>query len=241
MSLDLPGRSREAELMDGAALSFAEFGACLRQLEWINRLSLGYRPTLRWLDRVARGRATLSVLDVGSGHGDTLRRIAGWAGRRGLAVELTGLDLNPWSARAALLATPPGLSIAYETGDVFALDPGRHFDVVVSALFTHHLDDARLVRFLRWMQATARLGWFVNDLHRHALPEWFLRAAFAAPGVNRLVRHDGPASFRRAMTRAEWRQALDAAGVAGRVTWHAPFRWGIESVAASPAAGDARA
>jgi hypothetical protein len=61
----------------------------------------------------------------------------------------------------------PTCSITYETGDVFALDPARRFDVVVSALFTHHLDDAQLVRFLRWMQATARLGWFVNDLHRH--------------------------------------------------------------------------
>jgi 2-polyprenyl-3-methyl-5-hydroxy-6-metoxy-1,4-benzoquinol methylase len=142
-------------------------------------------------------------------------------------VDLTGVDLNPWSARAAAAATPPDLPIRYETGDVFDLDPARRFDVVVSALFTHHLDDAGLVRFLRWMQATARVGWFVNDLHRHALPEWFLRAVFAAPGVNRLVRHDGPASFRRAMTRAEWQLALDAAGVRARIAWHAPFRWGV--------------
>lgn len=213
--------------MDGKDLSFAEFQSCLRQLEWINRLSLGYRPTLRWLDRIARGRTTLSVLDVGSGHGDTLRRIALWARARGIAVELTGVDLNPWSEQAAALATPPNMPITYKTGDVFALDPARHFDVVVSALFAHHLDDTQLVRFLRWMQATARLGWFVNDLHRHKLPEWFLRTVFAAPGVNRLVRHDGPASFRRAMTRAEWQRALDAAGVRARIAWHAPFRWGV--------------
>jgi hypothetical protein len=30
------------------------------------------------------------------------------------------------------------------------------------------------------------------------------------------------------MTRAEWQQALDAAGVPGRIAWHAPFRWGVE-------------
>lgn len=213
--------------MDGAGLSFKEFQACLRQLEWLNRLSLGYRPTLRWLSRIAAGRSSLSVLDVGSGHGDALRRIAAWARRAGIAVELTGLDLNPWSARAAALATPPGMQINWETGDIFALDPSRRFDVVVSALFTHHLDDDGLVRFLRWMQGTARLGWFVNDLHRHAVPFWFLRAVFAAPGVNRLVRHDGPVSVRRAMTRAEWQAALDAARVQANIAWHAPFRWGV--------------
>ena len=55
--------------------------ARLRDLGRINRWSLAYRPTLRWLDRlVARtGPRSLSVLDVGAGGGDMLRAIA--AGR----------------------------------------------------------------------------------------------------------------------------------------------------------------
>jgi hypothetical protein len=57
--------------------------------------------------------------------------------------------------------------------------------VIVSSHFAHHLSDADLVRFLRWMEGAARLGWFVNDLHRHWLPRPRAagggRAAAAAP------------------------------------------------------------
>lgn len=220
-------RSFEPELMDGPGIPYAEFRGCLRQLEWINRLSLGYRPTLRWLEGVARGRAALSVLDLGCGHGDTLRAVARWAARRGLPVRLTGLDINPMAAEAAREATPPGLAIEWVTADALSWDPPERPDVVINALFMHHLDDDAIVAMLRRMDALAGIGWFVNDLHRHWLPERFLRVAFSAPGVNRLVRHDGPASFRKALTRAEWQALLDRAGVRARIAWHVPFRWGV--------------
>src|SRR5271170_3423069 len=41
------------ELMDGDC-SYEDFRDCLRSLEKVNRWLLGYRPTLRWLERVDR-------------------------------------------------------------------------------------------------------------------------------------------------------------------------------------------
>jgi hypothetical protein len=83
------------------------------------------------------------------------------------------------------------------------------------------------------MEANARIGWFINDLHRHWLPEHGLRAIFATVPVHRFVRHDGPTSVRRAFTRDDIVRLLDAAGIPpGRagVRWHFPFRWGIGTV-----------
>ena len=89
------------ELMDGDC-SYEDFRDCLRSLETVNRWLLGYRPTLAWLDRFPHGlRDSVHIVDVGCGGGDLLRRIAGWARRRGIAVQLTGIDLNPYAARAA--------------------------------------------------------------------------------------------------------------------------------------------
>lgn len=230
---DLSRRSTAAELMDTETVPFEEFQECLRHLERINICTLAYRPTFAWLDRLVKRRGAdvpLSVLDVGYGHGDMLRRIAAWARRRGLAVRLAGVDLNPWSARAAEAATSPGLPVRYHVGDVFDWPDGEPVDVVISSLFAHHLPDRELVRFLRWMDGRARAGWFVNDLHRHALPYGVVRAAAGLLPVNRMVRHDAPLSVARAFTRQDWegliaRGGLDPERV--RVEWFFPFRYGV--------------
>jgi hypothetical protein len=120
------------------------------------------------------------------------------------------------------------MGIRFETADLFAYDAGRAHDVIVSALFAHHLDDAALPRFMRWMEDRARLGWMVNDLHRHAVSYHALRLAFAALPVHRFVRHDGPVSVRRGFSRDDLARSAAAAGLGPddtEVTWWFPFRW----------------
>src|SRR5580658_7814848 len=154
------------ELMDGDC-SYEDFRGCLRSLEQINRWLLGYRPTLAWLKRLPRGlRDPVHIVDVGSGGGDLLRQIAGWARRRNIAVQLTGIDLNPYAARAAAEFTPKDLGIAWVTGDALEYQPKKPVDIVVSSLMAHHLEDEEIIALLRWMESTARIGWFINDLER---------------------------------------------------------------------------
>ncbi len=236
-AFSLPRRSREPELMDSEPTGYESFAACLRDLERINRASFGYRPTLSWLDAVAQaqGGAPLRILDVGCGGGDMLRQVRRWSRRRGVPVVLTGIDVNPWSTRAARAATPASMDINYETANLFDIDEARDFDVILSALFAHHLADAELLRFLRWMERTARVGWFVNDLHRHWIAERGLEALFGLLPVHRFVRHDGPASVRRAFSRRDLMQLVEAAGLppdSVSIRWHFPFRWGLGTRAA---------
>ncbi|MBA3520422.1 MAG: methyltransferase domain-containing protein [Rhizobiales bacterium] len=225
-------RSHEAELMDTEAVPFEEFRECLRHLEFINRCTLAYRPTLGWLDRLLGRTGTdrpVSILDVGFGHGDMLRQISSWGRKRGVEVRLAGIDLNPWSARAAALATPADMPIRYEVGNVFSVS-GDRVDIVLSSLFAHHLPDAELVRFIRWMDASAELGWFVNDLHRHALPYHFIRMTTRMLPANRLVRHDAPVSVARGFTRRDWLGLLDQSGIdpsRATIEWSFPFRFGV--------------
>ncbi|WP_210529740.1 methyltransferase domain-containing protein [Rubellimicrobium arenae] len=230
MMRDLSERSGQAELMDSPDVDYATFRACLQDLAKVNVLSLGYRPTLTFLESLRRkGRLDqdrpIEILDVGSGYGDLLRTIHRWADGHGVPVRLTGLDLNPWSARAAAGATPGNQRIRWITGDVFAHE-GRA-DIIVSSLFTHHLDDGRVIRFLRWMEGRAGIGWFVNDLHRHALPYRTFGPLAAAFRWHRFVRHDGPVSFARAFVPEDWGRLLQAAQIPDQgtqvATWF-PFR-----------------
>ena len=232
----LAERSRATELMDTEPVSFEEFRHTLQQLEVINRWTFTYRPTIRWLDRLVRARRPdrpISILDIGFGHGDMLRRIAAWAERRSVPVRLSGIDLNPFSTRAAALATPAELQIRYETGNAFDIAPDRELDIVISSQLTHHLSDAELVRFITWMDRQARIGWLINDLHRHPIPYHFIGTATRLVAANRLIRHDAPVSVARGFTRREWRRLLDESGVpADRSTieWYFPFRWAVGAV-----------
>ena len=197
------------ELMDGD-VSYEDFRACMSSLETVNRWLLGYRPTLTWLDQmVPTSSNPVHIVDVGCGGGDMLRRIAGWARRRGIAVRLTGIDLNPYAARVAAESTPKELGITWVTGDAMLYRPEEPVDIVVSSLMAHHLEDEEIVSLLRWMEATVQVGWFINDLERSKRSS----RMFGWVRWHWLVRHDGPVSFRRAFRKEDWERLLALAEI----------------------------
>jgi SAM-dependent methyltransferase len=237
-ALDFSRRSSAAEWMDDDAVDYETLHDCLVDLAKVNRWTLAHRPTLAFLEALRlRGLwpkdRPLRLLDVGSGYGDLIRTVDRWADRQGLDVELTGIDLSPWSERAAVEATPPGRPITWVTADAFA--DTRPADVITSSLFTHHLPDALIVRFLRSMETRAAIGWFVNDLHRHPLPYGGFKVLSKAMGWHPFVQHDGPVSIARAFTAADWRALIAQAGLSDdvvRVAWRFPFRLCVSRVKA---------
>ncbi len=224
----LAERLDATELMDEPALDAATYHAVLADLAKVNRVTLAHRPTLAFLRRAVGGKASFNLLDVGFGDGDMLRAIARWASRRGIAAELTGIDLNPRSLAAAEAKPSPGAPIRYLAGDYQAL-AGGEFDCVISSLVAHHMSEAELVAFLRFIEAEAGAGWFVNDLHRHgfAYVTWPLLAT--AMGWHPIVRTDGHTSIARSFRPAEWQALLAEAGIsAASVRRWFPFRLCVE-------------
>lgn len=206
-------RAELTEWMDEPC-SYAEFRSCLRDLMRVNRVVFSYRPTLHWLEQFVRhNKRPLHILDVGSGAGDMLRRIEQWARENNVAVRLTGIDLNPHAAQAAREFTPKESAIEWVTGEASEFVAEYGIDVILSSLFAHHLKDAEIVRFLAWMERTATLGWFVNDLKR-------ARGSYAGFTMlsrvmrwHRFVQHDGPVSIQRAFWEADWKRYVSEAGL----------------------------
>ncbi|MGE0179342.1 MAG: methyltransferase domain-containing protein [Sphingomonas sp.] len=227
--IDLRDRIRRDERMDDPGLDPATYATVLGDLARVNRWTFNARPTLIFLKRATRGLPAFRLLDVGFGHGDMLRRIARWARKREIAVDLVGVDLNPNSAKAARAATSIGAPIEYRTGD-YAEQP-TPFDFVVSSLVAHHMTDDQLRDFIRYMERMAARGWIINDLHRHrcayygfAWLAWLLRA-------HPIVREDGRTSIARAFRPPEWQAILADAGVpdgAARIVRRFPFRLCVE-------------
>ncbi len=221
--MTLRARSLTPEILDREHVDPATMSAVLRDLSAVNTLTRARAPTLHFMRRVARGAAgPLRVLDVGYGDGDMLRRIARWGRRAGVPLVLSGIDLA--SADAARARTPAWMGIDFRTGDLFDEAPGTH-DVILSSLFTHHLTDPQIVRFLLWMERSATRGWFINDLHRHLLARDGFALLSAAARFHPIVQADGRLSVERSFRRADWARLLREAGVPGRITWHLPFRY----------------
>ena len=148
--------------------------------------------------------------------------------RNGIAARLEGVDLNPWSARAAREATPASAGITFHTADVFTFQPeGGGFDFIISSQFTHHLTDDTVVTFIRWMEAHARRGWFIGDLHRHWFPYYGFGVLAWLARWHPFVLSDGRISIARSFVRDDWRRLIRSAGLTEadvEITWHLPFR-----------------
>jgi SAM-dependent methyltransferase len=223
--IDFSARANPAELPEwmDEPCSYEDFRACLLDLAQVNRLTLAHRPTLDFLERlwhsgshVSKARhgalSALRIVDVGCGGGDMLRRIERWAAAKQIPVKLIGIDLNPYAARAAREFNAEGSSIEWITGDAFSYT--EPIDVVLSSLFTHHLSEQEIVRYLAWSEFVAQRGWFVNDLCREPLSYRLFGILAGAMRWHRFVRHDGPVSFRRSFREDDWQRMIAAAGIA---------------------------
>jgi SAM-dependent methyltransferase len=213
-AIDFRHRAQLTELMDEPC-SRDELRACLRDLSRLNRWFLAYRPLLDWLGTVAPSisERPLHILDVACGYGDGLRRIEHWAHANAIAVELTGLDLNPDAIAIAAEATPSTSAIRWLASDIFSFQPDKPVHLVVSSLFTHHLTEPQVICFVKWMESNAQLGWFINDLSRAAVPYHLLRIFSKLAGLHHFVQHDGPVSIARSFIPDDWRRICAAAGL----------------------------
>ena len=164
----------------------------------------------------------LTLLDIGCGYGDLLRAVRRWARKRGRRMTLIGVDLSPQVIEVARNATDASDDIAYHAADIFAFAPAGPIDFVTTSLFAHHLSDAMIVRFLRWMEVHARKGWVIYDLQRSVVPFYFIALAGFLMRLHAVVTHDGRISVARSLTRGEWRRRLVDAGIAAEAV---DLRW----------------
>lgn len=228
----LSSRTHQEELMDDPTIGFEEFQQTLHEIETINKRVGSYRPTFKALEALTPSSFSepLRVLDIGFGNGDFLRHIYEWSQKKGIQVELSGVDLNPWAQKAAEKITPKEYSIQYFTSNIFDFKSEKPYHIIINSFFTHHLTNEEIVRVMQWMSSHAQLGWFINDLHRHPLPYYFIRYYVILMGYNRLVRNDAPLSVARSFTQKDWKNLIQQSKLPQdrfNISWYWPFRYGV--------------
>jgi 2-polyprenyl-3-methyl-5-hydroxy-6-metoxy-1,4-benzoquinol methylase len=216
-SLDLTRRCNETEWLDGSDIRPAELELALRDLATFNQMFFGHYPLLGWLGQAIRTTpksAPMTVVDIGCGYGDLLRAIRRWSRRRGVELNLVGLDLNPETIRIARAATDPTDRIEFRAMNVFELGSSPPVDLMISSLMAHHLADREITVLLRLMERVARRGWAICDLQRSRFLYHFIGLSSRVARFHPMVVHDGQISVARSLTRKEWEQRIAEAGIA---------------------------
>jgi 2-polyprenyl-3-methyl-5-hydroxy-6-metoxy-1,4-benzoquinol methylase len=232
-ALDLTRRSLEPELMDEPGVGRESLTRALRAIERLNRVSLAARRVWAPIARLARSRGAgrpLRVLDLASGGGYLAIEIARRAARDGLAVEVSGSDLNPTSVEfARSRARASGAAVDFFQVDCLSDELPAGYDVLTSTLFLHHLTQREAARALAAMGRAARRMVLVNDLVRCRAGYVLARVSTTLATRSPMVRFDGPRSVERAFTLGEARELVAQSGLEGaRVTPAWPFRMLIE-------------
>jgi 2-polyprenyl-3-methyl-5-hydroxy-6-metoxy-1,4-benzoquinol methylase len=208
------GRSQEVEWIDSDEHAEEAFRQSFRDIRWVNRWLGGTAVVRRVLAPLVVGeRATLRLLDVGTGSADIPLALIAWAGRREVAVEAVGLDRNEKVMRLAREAATGCPSFRTVLGQAERL-PFRtgSFDYAVCSLTFHHFSDSTAVEVMREMARVARKGVVINDLRRGSVPAALIWATTRLLRMHPLTRHDAPISVRRSRTVPEYRALAAAAG-----------------------------
>lgn len=231
MTASFKHRSITKELLDGDNIPFADIRQNMMELNTINRFLGGHKTTVEGLRKIIKEKSKneLNVLEIGSGGGDNLVALNRWAKSAGLPLFLTGLDINDHCTAFAKNRTT-GQGFSFITTDYRTFKPTTKPDVIFSSLFCHHFSNEDLVTQLRWMRANSKIGFFINDLHRHPIAYGSIKLLTTIFSRSYLVKNDAPLSVRRAFKRTDWQDLLRAAGICNyKIEWQWAFRWLITS------------
>lgn len=214
--MDLSCAVDDPELMDTAPVADAELRRALAFIAWSNQRFGGYSPVLarleRWSSDWPRGR-TLTVLDVGTGGADLPAALALWGRRRGFNLRVTAIDPIPAIAAIARRNADPHPEIEILETDLFALAATRRrFDYVVGSLLLHHIPASRRIQALQAADALSSRGLIFADLLRSRAAYWGARVITGFFG-DRITRHDGPLSVRKAFQPEELDALARSAGL----------------------------
>ena len=183
------------------------------QLAIINRLLSRMRGLLEREildDLKARGGGQVTIAELGCGGGDMLAWLAKRCERRGLGVQLVGVDSEARAVARAQRRLSRFSNARVVQGSVAQLEAARP-DYVYCNHVLHHIPPADVVPVLQRLHACARRRLLVNDLERSPWA-YVLYTVLAALAFHRsFVFSDGRLSIRKGFVVTELQEACEAA------------------------------
>lgn len=203
-------RSYTKELLDGDNIPQADLYQNLKELNTINDLLGGYNITFNALKKVLSKDKQITLVDIGSGGGDTLKQINRWNSKQQFDLKLYGVDLKQTCIDYSVNHNSSGIKfICDDYKNVLNHIP--KVDVMHACLFCHHLTEQEIITLIEFC-CQHKIILIINDLERNAFAYYAIKALTAIFSKSYLVKNDAPLSVLRGFKTREWESILKQSG-----------------------------
>jgi SAM-dependent methyltransferase len=168
----------------------------LRELDFLNRYTLGHQLSIRALEKLLPNHnGKIHVVDLGCGSGDTLKYMAKWARKKQIPARFTGIDNNPdiiayLKEHCKDYPEINGVAATYQ--DYLSAD--EEVDIYHCSLFAHHLENHELLDLFSHFKKYPRIGFVISDILRSRFAYYGSIILTTLGNGTSLARHDGPIS-----------------------------------------------
>ena len=207
MFLNTKFRTDEEEKMDDFSMKGEILRDALDKIANINQLLGGNRLTLYGVQKLIRNiskNEIITILDVGCGNGDMLRKLAKYGHKKNLIFQLIGIDANNFTINHAKQLSENYSNISFFCHDIFE-ESFRElkYDIVLCTLTLHHFKENQIINLLNVFYTNSKIGIVINDLHRNAIAYRLFQVICFIFNLNKISRDDGLISILRGFTKKE--------------------------------------
>jgi len=228
MTVDTTYRSKDIEIMDDLNMSGQLLINSLDHLARINRWLGGNKITIDGIKTILENQPKdkiISLVDLGCGNGDMLRKVAAFGRKNGYKFRLLGIDANQATIDYAVQLSATFPEINYRKEDVLSKEFEIHtYDIALCTLFLHHFEDAVALGFIQTLLKNAKIGVVINDLHRCRMA-YYLFKILTSGIKNKMTRRDGLTSILKAFKRIDLERFSEQINYKGTINWRWAFRY----------------
>lgn len=238
MFINTKYRTDKPEIMDDFNLEGDILREALNKIAIINQFLGGNQLTLQGVKKMISKvpqSDQITIVDVGCGNGDMLRKLADYGIENKLNFQLIGVDANRYTINYARELSTKYLNIKYSCEDIFDNSFKEiRCDITLCTLTLHHFKNKEIIDLLTVFNQNSKLGIVVNDLQRSAIAYRLFQVLCVVFKLENMSCEDGLTSILRGFKKRELVQFSEILNFNNyKIQWKWAFRyqWIIEKSA----------
>lgn len=200
-------RSTNPEIMDNFAMEGEILQEALDKIAKINQLLGGNKLTLQCVKSLISNidkKQLITIVDVGCGNGDMLRKLADFGIKNQYNFNLIGIDANEFTINYARKLSKNYSNISYQCENIFDKQFSQiKYHIVLCTLTLHHFNKVEINSLLKVFYANSNIGVVINDLHRNIVAYRLFQILGWVFNLNEMSKQDGLTSILRGFKKQE--------------------------------------